>query len=148
MATYSGSVPDPPRARARAAESRYRETHREELRVRKRERDARRRAAGTPNKYMPIEVRREYRRQARALKQSAIWTLKMESGCVDCGYAQHPTALDFDHIDRTWPVRRVSRMMVMNRSIEEILTEIDRCVVRCANCHRVKTYWEATGGNV
>ena len=56
--------------------------------------------------------------------------------CVDCGYSD-PRALEFDH------VREVKRSnisaMLTGYSWKSILTEIQKCDVRCGNCHQVKT---------
>ncbi len=60
---------------------------------------------------------------------------KLKNGCVDCGYALHPAALHFDHIlgDK--------KMNVCNaKSISGAKEEIKKCVVRCANCHAIKTF--------
>lgn len=65
-----------------------------------------------------------------------INSYKIESGCVDCGYNDHAVALDFDHMDG-----KTSNISSL-KSIKAVLEEIDRhnCVVRCSNCHRVKTF--------
>lgn len=70
---------------------------------------------------------------------------KMSHGCASCGYCEHWSALDIDHMDgKTTEVSKLS-------SVRAILAEIERhkCVVRCANCHRIKTYenreWERDG---
>ncbi len=62
----------------------------------------------------------------------------MNNPCVDCGQSDVRT-LDFDHQrDKT---RNVSELM--NKwSWETILSEIEKCQVRCANCHRIKTHTE------
>lgn len=56
---------------------------------------------------------------------------------MDCGYNEHPAALDFDHIgdDKLFDVSKT-----MGRSLEAIQAEIAKCVVRCSNCHRIKTF--------
>lgn len=56
-------------------------------------------------------------------------------GCIDCGYNAHPAALDFDHTDGK--TANISELRSMKRVMEEI--ERHSCVVRCANCHRIKT---------
>ena len=63
--------------------------------------------------------------------------IKMERGCIDCGYKNSPVALDFDHV-------RDTKHMVLARmraySFASIDAEIAKCEVRCANCHRIKTH--------
>lgn len=64
---------------------------------------------------------------------------KLEKGCQDCGYRDHPEALDFDHV-RGEKLFNVGDMVRRHRSSwDKILTEIEKCEVVCANCHRVRT---------
>jgi len=56
--------------------------------------------------------------------------------CVDCG-EKDPVVLHFDHIrDKT---TKVSWMLRDLYSWEKIIKEIQKCEVRCANCHMRKT---------
>lgn len=60
---------------------------------------------------------------------------KVEHGCVDCGFNSHPSALHFDHSIGD------KRLNVCNsKSIAQAQREILKCVVRCANCHAIKTW--------
>lgn len=63
---------------------------------------------------------------------------KVEQGCIDCGFNAHPAALDFDH------VAGKKLLNVCNaKSVAQAQSEIEKCVVRCANCHRIKSAGEA-----
>lgn len=56
--------------------------------------------------------------------------------CVDCQEAD-PVVLEFDHQgDKT---DSLSRMVRNNVSLERLQQEIDKCEVRCANCHKRRT---------
>lgn len=57
--------------------------------------------------------------------------------CVDCGES-NPVVLDFDHISGI-KVESISKMVSISYSLEHIQSEIDKCQVRCANCHRIVT---------
>lgn len=57
--------------------------------------------------------------------------------CVDCG-EKDPRVLEFDHV-RDVKDMAISSMLRNNHSIERIQSEIVKCDVRCANCHRRKT---------
>jgi hypothetical protein len=61
-------------------------------------------------------------------------TIKLTCGCVDCGYNEHAEALDFDHVngDKVCDVSKCTSEM-------QLLAEIAKCEVVCANCHRVRT---------
>lgn len=56
--------------------------------------------------------------------------------CIDCGETD-PIVLEFDHQrDKT---EGVCSMVHQNCGLERVKEEIQKCVVRCANCHRRKT---------
>jgi hypothetical protein len=84
------------------------------------------------NRLRKVSKARERAAQNRAILQQ----MKLDAGCVDCGYNERYEALDFDHVrgDKRWAVSRS-----MNRSLPQLLDEVEKCEVRCANCHRVAT---------
>lgn len=57
--------------------------------------------------------------------------------CVDCNEGDI-LVLDFDHIRGT-KLAAISRLIVGGTSLRTLQAEMDKCVVRCANCHRRKT---------
>jgi hypothetical protein len=67
---------------------------------------------------------------------------------VDCGES-NILLLDFDHRDRSTKLAPVSRL-VHYASVAVVLEEIEKCDVRCGNCHRKKTSaelnWRKTPG--
>ena len=75
---------------------------------------------------------RRYSEKRRAWLQAE----KVRRGCIDCGYNKHPAALDFDHVDGT----KLFNVSKVARSLKALEAEIAKCVVRCSNCHRVKTF--------
>ena len=78
----------------------------------------------------------------RAKKRAAKWRLagmiKKEKGCIDCGYNKHAVALQFDHINDD-KKDNVSNLIRSDYAWSTILEEIDKCEVRCSNCHAVVT---------
>lgn len=62
--------------------------------------------------------------------------IKLESGCVDCGYNHNPIALQFDHVVGK-KHKSISRMISDCANLEKIKEEIKKCEVRCANCHTI-----------
>ena len=59
--------------------------------------------------------------------------------CVDCG-EKDPIVLEFDHKDKENKFKIVAKMLSGHYSWQSIEQEIAKCDVRCANCHRRKTY--------
>lgn len=57
--------------------------------------------------------------------------------CVDCGEADI-VVLEFDHRDPTTKRAKVADTLG-SWKWDTIMTEIDKCDVRCANCHRRRT---------
>lgn len=73
-------------------------------------------------------------------EQRKAWldAYKLERGCIDCGYREHPAALDLDH--RPGEVKTIRAFAAMiSANWDRFCDEIEKCDVRCANCHRVKT---------
>lgn len=58
--------------------------------------------------------------------------------CIDCGNSDI-RVLDFDHVSgiKKRDICKLHRSCV---SLQTIIDEIDKCEVRCANCHRIVTY--------
>jgi len=61
--------------------------------------------------------------------------IKMASGCVRCGFNDAACALDFHHVkEKSFAVTGGKGMLA---SIETLNSELAKCVVLCANCHRI-----------
>lgn len=81
-------------------------------------------------------ARRQVPQTARLLVFRAwINTLKVRP-CTDCGKTLLPEAMDFDHVAGV-KVKEISDMWSWGR--EKVLTEIAKCELVCANCHRIRT---------
>lgn len=61
----------------------------------------------------------------------------LEHPCVDCGQSDI-RCLEFDHV-RGIKSESIGTMLKHSEPWEAIETEIAKCEVRCANCHRIKT---------
>lgn len=61
--------------------------------------------------------------------------------CVDCGETDI-RVLEFDHKERSSKIGEVSQLIKRGLSLELIKSEVAKCEVRCANCHRKKTIFE------
>jgi len=82
--------------------------------------------------------RREYLIQAvkkrrKTLREKAIQ--QKGSACYFCGYNREVSALEFHHLDETTKEFGLSARG-LTRSWNNILQELDKCLLVCANCHR------------
>lgn len=77
-------------------------------------------------------------REIRKRNTDYIKNYLKNNPCVDCGESDI-IVLEFDHIrgDKKFCI---SRAKTEGYSIKTIQTEIDKCQVRCANCHRRITH--------
>jgi hypothetical protein len=58
--------------------------------------------------------------------------------CIVCGN-DNPIVLEFDHRDDVDKIATVGELVSDGFSWEKIKNEIDKCDVRCSNCHRIRT---------
>jgi hypothetical protein len=82
-----------------------------------------------------------FKKIAKARNKAFVAAHLSVSPCVDCG-EKDPVVLDFDHV-RGIKVNNVSHMVLNGVSLEKLKTEMDKCEIRCANCHRRKTRMRA-----
>lgn len=82
--------------------------------------------------------RAEYLKKAvtkrrKKLRQMAVDYLGGK--CLICGYKTSISALEFHHLDKTKKDFGISKNGI-TRSWEKTKSEIDKCILVCANCHR------------
>jgi hypothetical protein len=73
--------------------------------------------------------------RARAAKVQAIAYLGGK--CLDCGLVSPvPQVYDFHHLD---PAKKdIKLSSLSNRGFEAMIPELDKCVLLCSNCHRIR----------
>jgi len=84
------------------------------------------------------KIKKRTRDRVKRIKPLArqLILLRLMGGCVDCG-EKDPVVLEFDHQgDKKY---EISRMIGEAISLDKIEEELNKCLVRCANCHRRKT---------
>lgn len=77
-------------------------------------------------------IRDEYRLRVDAVKA------ELGHRCLDCDQSFPVYVLDFDH--RPEEVKLFSVTNGFNYTWNEVLAEISKCDLVCANCHRVRTH--------
>lgn len=73
----------------------------------------------------------------RKLNQTKLVEYLSDKKCADCPESDMLT-FDFDHVSGTKSYN-IAMMCSQGCSWDTILLEIEKCVIRCANCHRRKT---------
>lgn len=115
----------------------YYQKHKEKIQAKVREynaanRDkinARQRAYRADKRHTDGEATRKRR------NRDVVTKYKQLTGCERCGYNEHPIALDLHH--RYGP-KRFQLSKPGARSRRSLLIELRKCVVLCANCHRLE----------
>ena len=67
-----------------------------------------------------------------------LWRYLAEHPCVDCG-EHDAVVLDCDHVDPTSKRSSVSFLARSGYPWKTVLAELEKCQMRCANCHRRRT---------
>ena len=86
-------------------------------------------------------------------RQQCVSAYKIANGCSVCGYNRHPSALCFDHMDKTNKSEHVKngyskrssaggmfRLYAKKHTIQELIDEIQKCRILCHNCHMEQTH--------
>lgn len=88
----------------------------------------------------------EWRKKRSKNRRKLIDQIKLSKGCLHCGYKSHAVALDFDHLNPSEKRFNISQYFVF-ASTKDLMKEIAKCQVLCANCHRVKTQQDLINQN-
>ena len=68
------------------------------------------------------------------------WLTEYKTGkpCADCGQVFDPICMDFHHEDPSLKKDQVRMLLRDGYSMESVQAEIDKCVLICSNCHRLR----------
>ena len=84
----------------------------------------------------------EKRRDRRGSVRKFITEYKEQNSlCTDCNISYPPHILEFDHVNGK--SFTISSTDTRDKTKEEILAEIAKCEIVCANCHKHRTYMRA-----
>ena len=91
--------------------------------------------------YLKTVEKTKRRTKDEKLKQKEAWfAFKGTLRCAHCGF-DHVAALDFHHEDPATKVGNVHRF-ISNGQFARAYEEIKKCIVLCANCHRIHHHKE------
>jgi len=91
--------------------------------------------------YLGNYAQRREKLNARRRELKAQWDdYKKTLACTKCGFTHH-AALDFHHEDPSKKEYNVNRLVSDGR-FRKAYEEIKKCIVLCANCHRIHHYEE------
>lgn len=85
------------------------------------------------------ELRKERtKRNLKTYRKNRQFVLdyKHNQHCEHCGYCEHTEILQFHHKDRETKWHSIANS-ITHLSRENMLKEIDKCILLCPNCH----YW-------
>ena len=77
------------------------------------------------------------RDQYKQILREYVWNYLSTHPCISCGETD-PAALEFHHV-RGEKVKEVSNILKNGAALQTLVTEIEKCDVLCANCHRKLT---------
>lgn len=91
--------------------------------------------------YLKNNKERRVKLAARRKALKEAWAkFKATLSCQICGFS-HPAALDFHHTDPTKKDALVSKL-VSDGKFKRAKEEVEKCVIYCANCHRIHHHEE------
>ena len=94
------------------------------------------------NKAAYIERARLKNIQTRADVRDWLFSYIQTKSCIDCGESD-PIVLEFDHRDGDKKSFTIGEAVSLGYSLRSVQAEVEKCDIRCANCHRRITYKRA-----
>jgi hypothetical protein len=78
----------------------------------------------------------KYKNKTRDNIRDLVYKYLLNKECLDCGIS-NPVLLEFDHkVNKKFTI---GNMLKDGVSKETLFFEIEKCDIRCCNCHRLKT---------
>jgi len=91
-------------------------------------------------------VKHKIAKKKREIKQKEYIVSKKNVLCADCGNKFPSYVMDFHHLNEDIKDDHLKGSSMSNKmkgwSTKRIDEELDKCVVLCANCHRIRHYKE------
>lgn len=85
-----------------------------------------------------IKEHYEKNKKRRQRVTAKVVRLKSITPCMDCQKTYPYYVMDFDHRDGKKKIDGISRL-IRSESLSVVMSEIAKCDIVCANCHRIRT---------
>ena len=72
-------------------------------------------------------------------RKQIVQDIKSNCACAKCGETRG-YVLDYHHVDPNEKDNTIARLTSNSTKIENVLEEVKKCIVLCANCHREYHY--------
>lgn len=77
------------------------------------------------------------KRHKRLVKEKSLLVLeRLSEGCIDCK-EKDIIVLQFDHLSDK--IQNIAKLRLDDGPVDKFILEMNKCVIRCANCHIRKT---------
>jgi hypothetical protein len=91
-----------------------------------------------PEKYHDEKIKKQKIHDQKVTEIKKTTDAIKLKGCIYCGYNKFPECIHFHHLDPK--IKEMKLGDAINNpgkknSLENILRELDKCIVLCANCH-------------
>lgn len=93
-------------------------------------------------KYYHAHPERSKARRVKSQQSNSEYVDSFKTSCSACGI-DDKRVLDFHHVDPETKAKGVATLRVAGYAKSKIKAEIDKCILLCANCHRIE-HWEET----
>lgn len=81
-------------------------------------------------------------KQREGKRRRKLWAIDYLGGkCTECKNTFHPSIYEFHHINPITKDRDPSKMLQL--SLIKLTNELDKCVLLCANCHRLEHHGDS-----
>lgn len=94
--------------------------------------------------YEDDKAKAKLRTKTTKQRNRAMWeAFKATLSCTLCG-EKHPATFDFHHLVRSKDNIKIHKILT-NGAFKKLPAELAKCVVLCANCHRIGHWYEQHG---
>lgn len=84
----------------------------------------------------------------RAIFRKAKLVEMFGGGCQKCGYSTNLAALHFHHVEPNNKLFKLDARVLSNKKWEYIVSESEKCILLCSNCHSEEHNPELSTSNI